>query len=151
MTISVKRILATLLATLVVFVTTAIYSYGAPYRTYHKTIRFDRGGYVLQYALAMKKLERSRGRVRFAGRCDSACTIYLGLPKSQLCATPASAFGFHLPYGGSARANKMAKNYMLRSYPSWVRSWLNANGGLTTRIKVMRYADVRGHLPQCAT
>lgn len=124
-------------------------SNAAPYSPPYKTIRGDRGGYVLKYALAMKKMERSNTRLRFAGRCDSACTLYLGLPSSQVCATPSSAFGFHLPYGGSPRANKLARSYMLRTYPSWVKTWLAANGGLTTQIKVMDYDHVSRHLPTC--
>lgn len=127
-------------------VTSAI---SAPFSTV--TIRNDRGGYVINYALKMKRMERDGKNVRFAGPCDSACTLFLALPKSKTCVMPGASFGFHLPYGSSRRGNRFAADYLLSSYPGWVRSWLRDNGGLTSRIKVMNYNSIRGHLPACET
>jgi len=114
------------------------------------TIRGDRGGQVIQYALQMKRLERSGSKVRFAGRCDSACTLYLALPRSQTCVMSGATFGFHLPYGVSREGNRIAANYMMRNYPGWVKSWIRANGGLNGRIKTMSYSYARQYLPTCA-
>ncbi len=115
------------------------------------TIRGDRGGQVIAYALRMKRLERSGGKVNFSGACDSACTLYLALPRHQTCVTPGASFGFHLPYGASREGNRIAANYLTRNYPGWVRSWIRAHGGLTHQIKTMDYSYARQYLPACGS
>lgn len=114
------------------------------------TIRNDRGGYVIEYALRMKKLQRSGGYVRFAGRCDSACTLFLAMPKSKSCITSGASFGFHMPFGSSSGGNAVAAKFMMKTYPAWVRSWIRKNGGLTTSIRTMRYQDAARFIPTCA-
>src|SRR5215217_6676167 len=75
----------------------------------YQRIGSDRGGYVVQYALRMLKLKQSGKPVQFAGKCLSACTIYLALPRSQTCISPGASFGFHAPYGSSPSGNRMAR------------------------------------------
>lgn len=113
------------------------------------TIRGDRGGEVISYAIRMKELEEAGRDVRFSGSCDSACTLYLALPRSQTCITQGASFGFHLPYGASPRGNKVAAQYMMRQYPGWVKSWIRNNGGLTSGIKRMNYAYASRYIPTC--
>lgn len=113
------------------------------------TVRNDRGGVVIDYAIKVAKLEQSRQRVKFAGRCDSACTLYLGLSGSQLCITPSARFGFHLPFGSSSRGNVVAANFLLKKYPRWVHSWLQANGGLNSSLKVMPYEYASRFIKPC--
>jgi len=118
-------------------------------RSSHVTIKGDRGGQVIKYALKMLKLRDAGKRVRFAGRCDSACTLYLALPGRQVCVTRGASFGFHQPYGASARGNQIAANYLMGSYPGWVKAWIRNNGGLNGRIKTMSYAYASQYLPTC--
>ncbi|MFN3500998.1 MAG: hypothetical protein ACK4ZJ_01970 [Allorhizobium sp.] len=113
-------------------------------------IRHDRGGYVIDYAIDMLKMEKSRRLVKFAGRCDSACTIYLGLTSAQTCITPAAKFGFHLPFGSDYNGNKVAAKFMMQKYPQWVRQWLKANGGLSSKLKTMPYSYASQHIRPCA-
>lgn len=113
------------------------------------TIRGDRGGQIITYALRMKKMERAGNDVRFAGRCSSACTLFLALPRSRVCITPSASFGFHLPYGASAKGNRFARDYLVSKYPAWVRAWIARNGGLTNNMKTMDYAFAAKHLPAC--
>lgn len=113
------------------------------------TIRADRGGEVITYAIRMKELQEAGRDVRFSGPCDSACTLYLALPRSQTCITQGASFGFHLPYGASARGNRVAAEYMLRQYPGWVKSWIQRKGGLSSGIKRMDYAHASKYLPTC--
>lgn len=113
------------------------------------TVRNDHGGVVVDYAIKVAQLQQSRQRVKFAGRCDSACTLYLGMSRSQLCVTPSARFGFHLPFGSSSRGNQVAAKYLLKRYPRWVHSWLQANGGLDTSLKVMPYEYVSQHIRPC--
>lgn len=107
------------------------------------------GGQIAQYALRVSSARQNGAKVVFAGRCDSACTLYLSLPKGRTCIRPGAAFGFHLPYGASARNNKVAAKYMLRKYPSWVRSWISSKGGLTPGLKTMGYGYASRFIPKC--
>lgn len=111
----------------------------------------DRGGKIIHYALRVKKAERSGKKVRFRGSCSSACTLYLSLPRSQTCISRGAKFRFHLPYGASARGNRVAASYMRRSYPGWVRSWINRNGGLTRKLITMDYAYASRYMRPCET
>ena len=104
---------------------------------------------IAKYALAVKKAERENRFVRFVGRCDSACTLYLSLSAKRTCVGPRSSFGFHLPYGVSPRAVAVARDYMLGRYPAWVRNWIRNNGGLSSRLKTMPYSYARRFIPEC--
>ena len=113
------------------------------------TISEDRGGHVILYALRMRKWLEKGTQVRFAGKCQSACTLYLGLSQEQTCITNGATFGFHSPYGVTAGANRVAQNYMMRSYPDWVRLWIDGKGGLTRQIKTMPYDYASIFLKPC--
>ena len=120
-----------------------------PFRSNEITIRHDRGGQVLKYATRLGKAARQGTNMRFAGNCQSACTLYLAMPHSKTCITPGASFSFHLPYGASARVNAIAASYMMRSYPGWVRNWIKRNGGLTKRMKRMDYAYASRFMAKC--
>lgn len=113
------------------------------------TISNDRGGQLITYALRMKKLEKYGTLTRFRGSCDSACTLYLALPRAQTCLLPGATFGFHLPYGASNAGNRIAARYMQRLYPSWVRSWIQRKGGLSRNLKRMDYEYASKHIRLC--
>ena len=113
------------------------------------TILGDRGGHMLEYAIKLKQLRQAGSNIRFAGRCDSACTLYLSIPRKLTCVTPGASFGFHLPYGSSANGNRVAAEYMMNKYPGWVRGWIASHGGLTHTIKTMGYSYASRHLPTC--
>src|SRR5688572_32932908 len=104
------------------------------------SIRNDRGGHAISYALKMMKLRESGRPVRFVGRCASACTLYLALPSEQTCVSSGATFRFHAPYGAHRSGNAFMARYMLKSYPGWVRSWIHENGGLWSRTIVMDYS-----------
>ena len=112
-------------------------------------VRNDHGGYVVDYAISMVRLQQSHRPVVFSGRCDSACTIYLGLSASQVCLLPSARFGFHLPFGSSQRGNRGAAGFLMKKYPAWVRTWIRANGGLTSQLKVMNYEYARRFMKPC--
>jgi hypothetical protein len=109
----------------------------------------DAGGVLIRYALKTAKLRKSAEIVRIAGRCDSACTLYLSL--KEICITPEASFGFHAPIAEDSEATRIARQYMMRNYPAWVRSWLQARGGLNDDVKRMPYEVARRHLPACTT
>lgn len=118
-------------------------------RTDSITIRNNSGGKMLVYSLRAKKLARQGRGVRFAGRCESACTMYLSMPNKLTCIMPGASFGFHLPHGASRRDNLVAANYMMNSYPRWVRSWIQTQRGLSRSMKRMPYAYASRYLQPC--
>ncbi len=128
-----------------------MHSAAAPFYTPNHivTVRGDRGGVMLKYALRVKKLERRGSLVRIGGRCDSACTLYLGMPTKQVCLLPGATFRFHMPYGSTKRNNQIAADFMMRNYPGWVRSWINSKGGLTRGLKTMGYGYAVKHVKPC--
>lgn len=112
-------------------------------------IKNDSGGYIVTYAMAVERLARSDKRVRIAGRCDSACTMYLGLPRARLCVERGAYFRFHKPSAGSAQTVVAATRFLMRKYPSWVTEWISANGGLTGTLKTMDFQYASRYLPVC--
>jgi hypothetical protein len=109
----------------------------------------DSGGVVVSYALNMLKLKRSGKEVRFAGRCASACTLYLALPRHQTCIASGASFRFHAPYASNSKGNEIAQAYLLKNYPGWVRSWIDKNGGLSDRVLVMDYRYAKKFMRVC--
>lgn len=114
-----------------------------------KTIRNDKGGELVEYSLEVNKVEQKGTPVRIAGSCESACTLYLGLPNEQVCITPAATFHFHKPYGASPGVNRSAAIHMMGQYPYWVNDWLARQGGLQTRMLVMDYSYARQYMRTC--
>lgn len=113
------------------------------------TVWNDNGGEVLRYALNAKRLTKYKQTVRFDGVCASACTLYLSVPALQQCATRRAVFKFHAPYSRYNEAEPAALNYMMKSYPAWVRRWIAANGGLTRRTITMRHSVISKHMRSC--
>ncbi len=115
------------------------------------SIGADRGGVLIQYGLRMLRWRANRTRVRFNGRCQSACTLFLGLAASQVCISPGASFSFHLPYGSSPRGNRIARDFMMRNYPGWVRSWILSQGGLGSGMKTMAYGYASRFIKPCGS
>lgn len=125
-------------------------SYGYPGIERDVVIRNDSGGYVAAYVMQKAQIERSGRKVRITGRCDSACTMYLGLPKSQVCIEPGAYFRFHAPLARSQGTKRAATRLLYAAYPAWVESWISAKGGLSTTLKTMDYSYASKFLPTCS-
>ena len=117
--------------------------------THEVTIRHDHGGSVAEYAKKRERYLDDNRLVRFAGDCASACTMFLGLPSDQTCIMPGATFSFHRPYGGSPEQNQQVLFYMIYTYPQWVRDWIEAEGGLTTTLKVMSNTYASQFIQSC--
>ena len=115
------------------------------------SIYSNSGGSIGQFALRAAKLRNNRTLVKFEGRCDSACTLFLGLPSKQTCISRGAFFRFHAPKHHSAKAALYAKNYMMRKYPGWVRTWISENRGLSSRLITMDYEYASQFIPACVT
>ena len=109
----------------------------------------DRGGQLIDYAMSISRVEQANARVNIRGSCDSACTLYLGIPRNRICVAHNASFRFHLPFGSSQRGNQLAANYMIGSYPAWVRRWIGAQGGLSHNLITMNYSYANKFLKTC--
>lgn len=99
----------------------------------------DRGGSLKTRYLQIDSLYRSGREVRIVGpRCESSCTLYLGL--DNVCISPDVRFGFHGPslYGVLPLSKAKFENLsitMSTFYPEPVRSWfLNEARHSTTKM-----------------
>ena len=157
--VPVNQVLAFVLLIFSGFITTGCVQSGSSYdghvadleprKARQKVIVHDPGGQVIQYALKSKKMEKQGQEVRFAGRCDSACTLYLSMPKHLTCISPGASFLFHAPYGGSKSENRTAHQYLVKSYPRWVKRWIRSRGGLENQAKVMGYDYAKRFIQPC--
>ena len=104
---------------------------------------------MLGYSVQMMKWRDSGTTVKFTGPCASACTIYLALPRDQICITRGATFGFHGPYSATPDASRIAQAYLLEHYPEWVKTWIVGRGGLSGEIITMDYAYASKFLMRC--
>ena len=108
------------------------------------------GGSIGKYALRSAQLRKSNKLVRFTGRCDSACTLFLALPAKQMCVSPGAFFRFHAPVHASAQAARFAQSYMMRKYPGWVRGWIRSHNGLSRNLITMDYRYASRFIRTCS-
>ena len=115
----------------------------APARAY--TVRNDPGGSVDLYAMAAALTIEP---IRIVGRCESACTEYLGA--RDVCVSPDARFMFHAAHNLDGSRNEQGVRIMLASYPPSVREWLYARGGLTAEpIDVVGRDLIALGIPPC--
>jgi len=102
-------------------------------------VRNDKGGNVEQRVHQIEQLRQAGTRVRIVGRCDSACTMFLGLPRA--CVARTARLGFHGPqsqyYGISLPPHQfeywsgvMADHYPPRLRARFMAEWRNTTMGL---------------------
>lgn len=114
-----------------------------------RTITEDNGGWIIAYWEQVQAAAHVKEKIRFDGPCRSACTLFLTLPRKQVCATPRVEFWFHKPWGGTPADNRQNEQFMLAHYPSWVRDWILDHGGLTADGMVMDSDVILKHLRKC--
>ncbi len=107
------------------------------------------GGVVVQYALKVAEYRDAGTLVKFSGRCDSSCTLFLSLPQNQICINPGAYFRFHSPSGANARAIRVSQSFLMKKYPGWVRNWIQVQGGLSKRLIKMDHAYASRFIPSC--
>jgi len=113
------------------------------------SVKGDSGGNIAQYVIRTEEYRAAQTQVSFAGRCDSACTLYLGLAPEQICIRRHAYFRFHAPIANSARAQRMAMAVLMERYPDWVKDWIFLQGGLTRRLMTMDYKYASRFIPAC--
>ena len=113
------------------------------------SIANNSGGNIATFAVEVASYRNAGTRLRFNGRCDSACTLFLGLPSNQTCVSQGAYFRFHSPSAGSARSELIAQNYLMRKYPGWVRNWIAQHNGLSHQLITMDYTVASRYMQTC--
>ena len=113
-------------------------------------ITYDIGGNTDEYKRRVDALRRSGERVIIDGRCNSACTLHLTLPRQQFCVTGRAAFTFHALADIQTGLPRLRETQDLFSaYPRPIQSWLNQNGGLTHVPVTLHGNAMFRMLPRC--
>ena len=114
----------------------------------------DRGGRIGTYLDKYHSLRTSGETVIIDGYCASACTIILGMvPHDKICVTSRANLGFHaawdLDANGREVANPGATRTLYWMYPSLVRRWISARGGLKPQLIFLRGEELMSMYPSC--
>ncbi|HEY7846002.1 MAG TPA: hypothetical protein VID30_20250 [Bradyrhizobium sp.] len=122
----------------------------------HAVVRIadDRGGRIGTYVDRYQGLRSSGEAVIIDGLCASACTIVLGaIPHDRICVTSHAALGFHAAWdfgtNGRAITNPEATQMLYSMYPSPVKRWINARGGLTPHMIFLRGKELQALYKPC--
>jgi hypothetical protein len=114
----------------------------------------DRGGKIGTYLDKYQSLRTSGETVIVDGYCASACTIVLGIvPRDRICVTSRANFGFHAAYdldaNGREVTNSGATRTLYSMYPSLVRRWIAARGGLKPQLIFLRGEELMSMYRPC--
>ena len=122
----------------------------------HAAIRIaeDRGGKIGTYIDRYQGLRSSGETVIIDGLCASACTMVLGaVPRERICVTSQAVLGFHAAWDtgadGRAITNSGATHMLYSLYPSSVRRWIAARGGLKPQMIFLRGKELMSMYRPC--
>jgi hypothetical protein len=122
----------------------------------HAIVRIadDRGGRIGTYLDKYHSLRTSGARVVIDGFCASACTMVLGMvPRSKICVTSRANLGFHAAWDLDAKGREVvnpdATRMLYSMYPSSVRRWIAARGGLKPQLIYLRGEELMGMYHPC--
>jgi hypothetical protein len=122
----------------------------------HAAIRIadDRGGKIGTYIDRYQGLRSSGETVIIDGLCASACTMVLGaVPRERICVTSQAVLGFHAAWdsgaNGRAVTNPGATQMLYSLYPSSVRRWIAARGGLKSEMIFLRGKELMSIYRPC--
>ena len=112
------------------------------------------GGQVGPFLRLFEQVRQSGERVVIDGPCLSACTLVLmSLPRSRICVTPRAILGFHAAtsrdFLGRSTYEPEATGVVLAAYPPRVRQWIVRQGGLSSRLLLLRGSELAAMYPRC--
>ena len=113
-------------------------------------VKDNHGGKVVEFFDQMQQWKEAGTKVEIHGKCESACTIYLMLPRDQLCIAKDATFGFHRVSGGIAAGVQFYNNYLMHTgWPKWAVKWILDEGGLDWYIKTMPHEYAAKFVRSC--
>jgi hypothetical protein len=115
----------------------------------------DPGGEVAAYLHRFHEIRASGQRVVIDGPCLSACTLLTGIiPRNRICVTARATLGFHAAsyYDDATRElvpTRAGSRLVMRLYPSAIRRWIDAHGGLTPHLIQLRGRELAALYHTC--
>jgi hypothetical protein len=114
----------------------------------------DVGGRIGAYVDQYSAIRASGEKVVIDGACLSACTLVLGIvPRNRICVTRRAMLGFHAAWmpgpHGKPVPSAVGTQALWDMYPAQVRRWINARGGLTSKMMFLRGAELFAMYPEC--
>lgn len=114
----------------------------------------DEGGQIGAYWTRYMALRASGEQVVIDGKCDSACTMVLGIiPHDRICMTGNAKLGFHAAYRpgflGFEVINDPATRTLWNLYPVPIRQWIAHNGGLGLQMIYLSGPELFAMYRQC--
>jgi hypothetical protein len=116
----------------------------------------DVGGRIGAYVDQFSQVRASGEKVVIDGACLSACTLVLGIvPRNRICVTRRAMLGFHAAWmpgpNGKPVPSQVGTQALWDMYPQQVRRWINARGGLTSKMMFLRGSELASMYPQCSS
>ena len=117
-------------------------------------ITADIGGRIGKYVETYQSARQSGDLVVIDGVCLSACTLVLGIvPTDRICITKRATLGFHAAWlpGPKGRPVRSAAGTqaLWDYYPAPIRRWIEARGGLSSKMLYLRGTELAAMYPQC--
>src|SRR6186997_1709839 len=114
----------------------------------------DAGGRIGAYVDQYSNVRNSGERVVIDGVCLSACTLVLGIvPRNRICVTRRAMLGFHAAWmpgpQGRPVPSAVGTQALWDMYPTHVRRWINARGGLTSKMMFLRGSELTAMYAEC--
>ena len=115
----------------------------------------DIGGRIGAYVDQYSQVRNSGERVVIDGVCLSACTLVLGIvPRNRICVTRRATLGFHAAWmpgpNGKPVPSDVGTRALWDMYPSHVRQWISARGGLSPKMMFLRGRELMAMYPECS-
>ena len=124
--------------------------------TGHAAMRIedDHGGQIGTYITKFERLRSSGQSVIIDGLCASACTLVLSaVSPDKICVTSRARLGFHAAYdfgmNGRITTNPEATMMLYSMYPTPVRRWISARGGLTPQMIFLHGRQLQAMYQPC--
>jgi hypothetical protein len=116
----------------------------------------DVGGRIGAYVDQFSQVRNSGEKVVIDGACLSACTLVLGIvPRNRICVTRRAMLGFHAAWmpgtNGKPVPSAVGTQALWDLYPQNIRHWINARGGLSSKMVFLRGSELMAMYPQCHT
>jgi len=96
---------------------------------------YGAGGYFTRYDPVVARFNRSGELFRIEGRCQSACTLFLGI--RNVCVERSASLGFHGGRGGKGEISISSTRHMRAAYNERLRRYLDEHHGMEKRQYLM--------------
>jgi len=114
----------------------------------------DHGGFAAEYLVRRAEWEKDGTKVKIIGVCDSSCTLYLALPRDQVCVSKSAWLGFHAPttnnllegLPGTATMKRQIYDVFWNGYSAQLQGRL---GSLTADLQYIRGRDLFPVIAEC--